>query len=208
MRANGDFVTGLSDFSRFLCVIIFLGLSSTSPVLQALEEKAVFAGGCFWCMEPPFDKLEGVSATISGYTGGHVKKPDYKSVSRGRTGHYEVIEVTYDPEKTSYAKLLEVFWRNIDPLDDKGQFCDKGSQYLSAIFVNNEAERAAAEKSKSELQASGVLPGKVVTEILDAAIFYPAEKYHQNYYLKNPLRYKYYRHGCGRDKRLKALWGE
>ena len=187
--------------------LLFLSCLSVGQVAWASEKKAVFAGGCFWCMEPPFDKLDGVSATISGYSGGHVKNPDYKSVSKGRTGHYEVLEVTYDDSKVSYKELLKVFWRNIDPLDAKGQFCDKGQQYLSAIFVASDEERAAAEKSKHELNESGILPGQIVTEILDAAEFYPAEAYHQDYYLKNPLRYKFYRNGCGRDKRLKQLWG-
>jgi len=194
-------------FSQSLRVMLAMVVIFVSPAIRALEAKAVFAGGCFWCMEPPFDKLDGVSSTVSGYTGGHVKNPDYKSVSRGRTGHYEVIEITYDPEKVSYEQLLDVFWRNIDPLDDKGQFCDKGSQYLSGIFVADEAQRAAATKSLNQLDASGVLPGSVVTEILDLGVFYPAEAYHQDYYLKNPLRYKFYRNGCGRDKRLQQLWG-
>jgi len=196
----------LRNISMSAFLLVLFGLQSHATV--GLEAKAVFAGGCFWCMEPPFDKLDGVKATVSGYTGGHVKNPDYKSVSRGRTGHYEVIEITYDSNKVSYEELLDVFWRNIDPLDAKGQFCDKGPQYLSGIFVANDTEREAAQKSRDALQASGVLPGEIVTEILDAAKFYKAEDYHQNYYKKNPLRYKYYRNGCGRDKRLEQLWGK
>lgn len=169
--------------------------------------KAVFAGGCFWCMEPPFDKLEGVTATISGYSGGSVKNPNYRSVSSGGTGHYEVIEVHYDADKVSYEKLLSVFWKNVDPYDARGQFCDKGSQYLSAIFYLDEAQRKAAEKSRLALAKNAKLPGNVVTQILPASRFYPAERYHQDYYQKNPLRYKFYRSRCGRDKRLNELWG-
>ena len=158
-------------------------------------------------MEPPYDKLDGVKATRSGYTGGHVKNPDYKSVTRGRTGHYEAIEVIYDPKQVTYEQLLDVFWVNIDPLDDRGQFCDKGSQYLSAIFVGDDDQKEAATRSLNKLEQSGKLPGKVVTEILALSEFYPAEDYHQDYYIKNPIRYKWYRTGCGRDKRLFELWG-
>lgn len=195
---------------KLLLVFIWLvGLQSASALgSEPKLAKAVFAGGCFWCMEPPFDKLEGVTSTISGYTGGHVKNPDYKSVTRGRTGHYEVIQVTYDPSKISYSTLLDVFWLNIDPLDSRGQFCDKGPQYRSAIFYADENEKNQAKASLKALNDSKVLPSSVVTELLPAATFYPAESYHQDYYLKNPYRYKFYRTGCGRDKRLYELWGE
>lgn len=174
---------------------------------------AIFAGGCFWCMEKPFDKLDGVASTTSGYIGGHVLNPTYKQVSAGGTGHYEALKVVYDPQKVSYESLLDVFWRNVDPVDGKGQFCDKGTQYLSAIFVNNDEEQKKAQASLVALEARGSLSGEISkgtikTQILPTATFYPAEEYHQNYYQKNPLRYRYYRGGCGRDKRLKALWGE
>lgn len=167
---------------------------------------AVFAGGCFWCMEPPFDKLEGVTSTISGYTGGHTEDPTYKQVSTDTTGHYEALEVTYDPNKIDYATLLNVFWHNVDPLDAHGQFCDKGESYRTAIFYNTDAQKKTALASKQALADSGYFKQQVVTEIIAAKKFYPAEDYHQDYYQKNPLRYKYYRYGCGRDNRLEELW--
>lgn len=175
---------------------------------DAGPQTAIFAGGCFWCMEPPFDRLEGVLATTSGYTGGTLKNPSYQQVVRGDTGHYEVVKVTYDASKIGYQELLQVFWRNIDPLDNSGQFCDKGAPYRSAIFVQNEHEQSLAEQSRNSLQDSGVLGGPIVTEILPAVTFYPAEEYHQNYYQKNPLRYRFYRSRCGRDQRLQELWGD
>jgi peptide-methionine (S)-S-oxide reductase len=170
---------------------------------------AIFAGGCFWCMEPPFDKREGVISTTSGYTGGHVPNPDYKQVSAGGTGHTEALQVVYDPARVSYSSLLEVFWRNIDPLDAGGQFCDRGSQYRSAVFYRDAEQRRLAEQSKQELQHVEVFSktGKpIATEIVAASEFYPAEEYHQDYYTKNPLRYKFYRHGCGRDRVLESYW--
>ncbi|MGH9159602.1 MAG: peptide-methionine (S)-S-oxide reductase MsrA [Vicinamibacteraceae bacterium] len=170
--------------------------------------KATFAGGCFWCMEGPFDELDGVVSTTSGYTGGRTRNPTYEEVSAGGTGHAEAVEIVYDPAKISYERLLEVFWRNVDPLDSGGQFCDRGAQYRTAIFAHDAEQRAAAEKSKAALQSSGRLHGKIVTEIVDLAAFYRAEDYHQDYYQTNPLRYKYYRFTCGRDRRLKALWGD
>jgi peptide-methionine (S)-S-oxide reductase len=171
-------------------------------------KKVVFAGGCFWCMEKPFETEPGVKSVLSGYTGGHVDKPTYKQVSGGQSGHYEVIEVTYDPEVAKFERLLEIFWHNVDPVDAGGQFCDRGQQYSTAIFVDGAVEKAAAEASKTALQASGRLPGDVVTPILPAAEFFPAEDYHQDYYKVNPIRYKYYRYRCGRDLRLDELWGE
>jgi peptide-methionine (S)-S-oxide reductase len=168
---------------------------------------AIFAGGCFWCMEPPFDKLDGVVVTTSGYTGGTKANPRYEEVTSGRTGHYESVRIDYDPAKVSYETLLQVFWRNIDPLDARGQFCDKGPMYRSAIFPVDEAQRTAAEASKAALEKSGKLPGTVVTQILPAAPFYDAEDYHQDYYKKNSLKYTYYRWNCGRDRRLEQLWG-
>jgi peptide-methionine (S)-S-oxide reductase len=181
-----------------------LGLSAEQ---KAQYEKAIFAGGCFWCMEPPFDKLDGVVETLSGYAGGKEDNPTYKQVSRGKTGHAEVVQITYDPSKVSYEKLLQVFWVNVDPLDDGGQFCDRGAHYRTGIFPLNDQQRIAAEKSIKELNASGRLPQDVVTEIELGATFYAAEDYHQNYYQRNPIRYKFYRNGCRRDLRLDEVWG-
>lgn len=168
--------------------------------------RATFAGGCFWCMEPPYDKLDGVISTVSGYAGGHVVDPSYRSVTTGRTGHTEVVQVTYDPNVISYEKLLEVFWVNIDPTTPNRQFCDVGNQYRTAIFSHDNEQQQLAEVSKQQLETSGVLPGPVVTEIEPLDAFYPAEDYHQDYYRKNPLRYNFYRTSCGRDARLKELW--
>ena len=169
--------------------------------------KAVFAGGCFWCMEPPYDKLDGVVSTTSGYIGGQKKNPTYEEVSAGRTGHTEAVEVIYDPQKVSYQKLLDVFWRNIDPTVKDQQFCDVGTQYRSGIFYYNDEQKRLAEASKAALEKSKPFKGAIVTEITRATEFYPAEDYHQDYYLKNPVRYKFYVNGCGRYARLKQLWG-
>ena len=169
---------------------------------------ATFAGGCFWCMEPPYDKLDGVLSTISGYTGGSKADPTYREVSAGGTGHAEVVQITYDPAKVSYEQLLEVFWRNVDPLDAGGQFCDRGDQYRTGIFVHDQEQRRLAEASKQALKDSRRFEQPIVTEIEDAGTFYPAEDYHQDYYEKNPIRYKFYRWNCGRDQRLTELWGE
>ena len=169
---------------------------------------ATFAGGCFWCMEPPYDELDGVIATISGYTGGTTADPSYQEVVQGDTGHAEVVQVTYDLEEVTYEELLEVFWRNVDPLDAGGQFCDRGDQYRTGIFVHNEEQRRLAEQSKQKLEGSERFEGQpIVTEIQEAGPFYPAEGYHQDYYEKNPVRYKFYRWNCGRDQRLAELWG-
>jgi peptide-methionine (S)-S-oxide reductase len=181
--------------------------SAPAPAPGAPTATAIFAGGCFWCMEPPFEKLDGVTAVTSGYTGGSVPEPSYEAVSAGRTGHYEAVEVTYDPEKVGYDTLLDVFWKNIDPLDGGGQFCDRGDQYRAAIFYENAEQRQAAEASKAAIERAGVPRGKIVTPVLPAAPFYPAEDYHQDYYKKNPLRYQFYRTGCGRDRRLATVWG-
>ncbi|MBI3053253.1 MAG: peptide-methionine (S)-S-oxide reductase MsrA [Betaproteobacteria bacterium] len=169
--------------------------------------KAVFAGGCFWCMEPPYDKLDGVVSTTSGYIGGQKKNPTYEEVSSGRTGHTEAVEVVYDPQKVSYQKLLDVFWRNIDPTVKDQQFCDVGTQYRSGIFYHNDDQRRLADASKAALEKSKPFKGAIMTEITRATEFYPAEDYHQDYYLKNPVRYKFYVNGCGRYARLKQLWG-
>ncbi|MBA3670708.1 MAG: peptide-methionine (S)-S-oxide reductase MsrA [Gemmatimonadaceae bacterium] len=171
-------------------------------------DTAVFGGGCFWCMEPPFDHLAGVLSTTSGYSGGTVLNPTYKQVSSGGTGHLEVVRVIYDPARVSYARLLDVFWHNIDPLTANRQFCDAGDQYRSAIFVQNAAQRAAAVASKTTIERSGHFNRPIVTEIAARAPFYAAEEYHQDYYKKNPIRYKFYRGRCGRDDRLKELWGK
>jgi len=168
---------------------------------------AIFAGGCFWCMEPPFDALPGVLSTTSGYTGGSVPNPSYEQVSSGTTGHLESVKVEYDPAQVSYAQLLDVFWHNVDPTDSGGQFCDRGQQYTTGIFTTGEEQRVAAQEAKDALDESHRLPHPVVTAIRPAGPFYPAEEYHQNYYRKNPLRYKVYRAGCGRDHVLEQLWG-
>ena len=169
---------------------------------------AVFAGGCFWCMEPPFDELNGVLETVSGYAGGHVIAPTYRDVTGGRSGHLEVLQVVYDPKRVGYQDLLDVFWRNVDPLDAGGQFCDRGESYTTAIFTSSERENALAKRSKIEIQKQ--LGKPIATTIREITLkgFYPAEDYHQDYYQKNPLRYKFYRASCGRDKRLEQVWGE
>jgi peptide-methionine (S)-S-oxide reductase len=169
--------------------------------------KATFAGGCFWCMEEVYEKVPGVIAAVSGYMGGHVKNPTYEQVSAAGTGHAEVVQVEYDPAQVSYARLLEVFWRNIDPTQKDGQFCDHGPQYRSGIFYQVEEQKRLAESSRAALQKSKPFKGEIVTEITKSSQFYPAEGYHQDFYLKNPTRYKFYKSGCGRDARLKQLWG-
>lgn len=177
---------------------------------QALENPgvAILAGGCFWCTEADFDKVPGVLETTSGYIGGHVDNPTYEQVSAGSSGHIEAVRVRFDPSKTSYAQLLEAFWPTIDPVTANAQFCDRGPQYRSAIFYSTAEEQQLAEASKAALEKSARLPAPVVTEILAASTFYPAEDYHQDYYQRNPLRYNYYRNGCGRDQRLEQLWGK
>lgn len=188
-------------FALFMLLAATLGSAQESSNIRT----AVFAGGCFWCMEPPYDKVNGVLETTSGYSGGHVKNPTYDQVSAGGTGHAEAIQITYDANKVSYSDLLRIFWHNIDPFDAGGQFCDRGDQYRSEIFYSNEQEKELAEASKKKVEAE--LGKKVVTQIQPASTFYPAEAYHQNYYQRNPLRYKYYRFRCGRDQRLEAVWG-
>jgi peptide-methionine (S)-S-oxide reductase len=175
---------------------------------EAKLATATFAGGCFWCMEPPFDKLPGVVSTTSGYIGGSKANPTYEEVSEGGTGHAEAVQVIYDPSKVSYTKLLEVFWRNVDPLTPNAQFCDSGSQYRSAIFFHDAEQQKLAEESRRQLEASGRFKQPIVTQLVSASAFYAAEEYHQDYYQKNPIRYRYYRNGCGRDARLKEVWGE
>ncbi|MFT5133922.1 MAG: peptide-methionine (S)-S-oxide reductase [Gammaproteobacteria bacterium] len=204
---------------RVLCraatAMVFLVLagcnSQANPQSESLSGKtaiATFAGGCFWCMEPPFDKIDGVISTISGYSGGRTKNPDYKEVSSGRTGHAEVLQVVYDPLKVSYEQLLEVFWHNVDPTRSDGQFCDGGNQYRPAIYYHDENQLLAAKESKANIEKTKTFAETIKVEITKASKFYAAEDYHQDYYLKNPVRYKYYRYSCGRDDRLKALWGD
>ncbi len=199
---------------RFGGILTLFAIFLTSAVAASAAPKqdgksvAIFAGGCFWCMEPPYDKLDGVLSTTSGYTGGSEVNPTYKQVASGRTSHREAVRIEYDPKRVSYERLLEVFWRNIDPLDGRGQFCDKGRHYTSAIYTLDDEQFAAAQASKAELVSEGKLKGEIKTEILPAGPFYQAEDYHQDYYKKNPIRYNYYRWGCGRDARLKKLWGD
>lgn len=183
-------------------------LSLSSHAGQDDSAVAVFAGGCFWCSEADFDKLPGVLQTTSGYIGGSIENPTYEEVSSGRSGHFEALQVRFDPRQTSYAKLLEAFWPSIDPLNGNGQFCDNGPQYRSAIFYLNAEQQRLAEASKNALTASGRFQQPIATQILAATTFYAAEDYHQDYHRKNPLRYNYYRHGCGRDQRLQTLWGK
>ena len=189
--------------------VLFSAASMAAPVtIPAGHAVATFAGGCFWCMEPPYDKLPGVAATISGYMGGRKLNPTYGEVSSGTTGHAEVVQVVYDPKKVSYEKLLEVFWVNVDPTVKDRQFCDSGSQYRTAIFYHDDAQRKAADASKAALEKSKPFKEPIVTPIEMAGEFYPAEDYHQDYYKKNPVRYQFYRNGCGRDARLRQLWGD
>jgi peptide-methionine (S)-S-oxide reductase len=184
--------------------------AKTDPPQQASGagiSHAYLAGGCFWCLETAFEGVPGVVSVVSGYTGGPEKNPTYAQVSADQTGHYESVDVAYDAKQISYEKLLDIFWHNIDPTQGDGQFCDRGPQYRSAIFARDAAQRAAAEKSKREIKASGRLKAPIVTAILPAGEFWPAEDYHQDFWKKSPVRYKSYRFGCGRDQRLDAIWG-
>ncbi len=181
-----------------------LAVAAEEPTTTAV---ATFAGGCFWCMEPAFDALDGVISTTSGYTGGTLRNPTYEEVSSGSTGHTEAIQVRFDPARVSYEQLLAVYWRNIDPTVENRQFCDRGTQYRTAIFYHDEAQRAAAERSRAELESSGAFAVAIATDIVAAGPFYPAEDYHQDYYMKNPVRYQRYHDACGRDERLEELWG-
>lgn len=197
---------------RLIAFLIFtFVILCTGTLVQAAEqnkETAIFAGGCFWCVESDFDHVPGVLQTISGYTGGTLENPTYRSVTAGGSGHYEAVEITFDPNIVSYADLLNIFWRSVDPTDDGGQFCDRGDSYKTAIFTRSESQNNLAEISKEEISASGALNKTVATPILPAKTFYPAEDYHQNYYEKNPVRYKYYRFSCGRDAKVEKIWGE
>jgi peptide-methionine (S)-S-oxide reductase len=202
---------------HIMVAMSFIGILLTSfssrsagPEVKPLTgpEVATFAGGCFWCMESPFDKLDGVESVTVGYTGGRKKDPTYEEVSSGTTGHAESVQIRYDPAKIAYARLLDIFWHNIDPTAKDRQFCDSGYQYRSAIFYHNEEQKGLAEESKEALEKSKRFSGPIYTEIVPASTFYPAEDYHQHYYKKNPVRYKFYRYTCGRDQRLKELWGK
>jgi peptide methionine sulfoxide reductase msrA/msrB len=192
---------------HFLSILVLLFMPF-SLFAESKYEKATFAGGCFWCMERPFENLAGVSEVLSGYTGGRKKNPTYKEVSAGATFHFEAIQITYDPSKISYSELLDVFWRQIDPTDPEGQFFDRGLQYRTAIFYHNEGQKHLAEESKEQLDKSGRYDEQIVTEITEATSFYKAEEYHQDYYKKSPLQYKVYRRGSGRDKFLERIWGK
>ncbi|MGZ7033051.1 MAG: peptide-methionine (S)-S-oxide reductase MsrA [Thermoanaerobaculia bacterium] len=193
--------------------IVFLGVAfcgraenANPPAPSTTKGVATFAGGCFWCMEPPFERLAGVISVTSGYTGGTMKNPSYEDVSAGGTGHAESVEIRFDPAKISYQQLLDVYWHNVDPLTANAQFCDHGSQYRTAIFYHDEEQHQLAEASLKQLQKRFTQP--IVTQIVPATEFYPAEEYHQDYYKKNPIRYKFYRFNCGRDSRLEQLWGK
>jgi peptide-methionine (S)-S-oxide reductase len=194
-------------------VAVFLLILAALCAIPALAQtpataKATFAGGCFWCMQGPFDRLDGVISTTSGYTGGSKKNPTYYEVSSGSTGHAESVQVVYDPKRVSYEKLLDVFWHNIDPTVKDRQFCDIGTQYRSAIFYHDPEQKRLAEASKAALEKSKPFKGEIMTQIVPASEFWPAEDYHQDYYKKNPVRYKIYRAGCGRDGRLEEIWGK
>ena len=200
--------------TKRLLPLLWIAALGFSPALSAAQTegkaataKATFAGGCFWCVEEAFDKVPGVIATVSGFMGGRVKNPTYEQVVTGSTGHAEVVQVEYDPAKVSYAKLVEVFWRNIDPTQKDGQFCDYGSQYRSGIFYHDDEQKRVAEASRAALQKNKPFRGEIVTEITKASAFYPAEAYHQNFHITTPTRYKFYKSGCGRDARLQQLWG-
>ena len=190
--------------------VLLIGAWSLQATSQAGADttpgKAYFAGGCFWCMEEAFEKIEGVLSATSGYMGGTVANPSYEEVSAGRTGHAESVEVVYDPAKVSYQKLLDAFWRNVDPITPNAQFCDHGSQYRSAIFFQTDEEKRASDASKQAIEQSKRFKEPIVTQIVMATQFYPAEEYHQDFYKKNPIRYKFYKYNCGRAQRLEALW--
>jgi peptide-methionine (S)-S-oxide reductase len=199
---------------NMICCGLFLSMlmaGTLVPVCQAADPpslaKAAFAGGCFWCMEEAFEKIPGVTSVTSGYMGGRVENPSYEQVSAGGTGHAEAVEVLYDPQKVGYDKLLDAFWRNVDPVTANAQFCDHGSQYRAVIFYETEAEKRLAEESKRTLEQSKRFAQPIVTEVVKASRFFPAEEYHQDFYKKNPIRYKFYKYSCGRAKRLEELWG-
>ncbi len=198
----------LARFPALTAIIIAGALYAGSAFAQQDDElaRATFAGGCFWCMEPPYDQVDGVVETISGFSGGHVADPSYQQVVQGGTGHLEVVQVVYDPEQVDYQQLLDIYWPNVDPFDGGGQFCDRGESYRPAIFVHDERQEQLARESLEARQARFEQPIAVTIEPFEA--FYPAEAYHQNYYRENSIRYKYYRWRCGRDERLEEVWGD
>jgi peptide-methionine (S)-S-oxide reductase len=200
-------MNSIKKFTQLFIVGATALISAHTASAQSTQ-TAVFAGGCFWCVESDFDKVPGVVSTTSGYSGGKTNKPTYEEVSSKDTGHAEVVKIVFDPSKVSYEKLLDVFWRSIDPTTKNAQFCDVGAPYRTAIFAQDAAQLEAAKKSLVELQKTKPFKEPIVTEINGFATFYPAEDYHQDYYIKNPVRYKYYRTSCGRDARLKQLWGD
>jgi len=198
-----------------ILVLLLMAVSASAAATDAkpgadgrMLAKATFAGGCFWCMEEALDKVKGVVSTTSGYTGGRQKNPTYEDVSAGGTGHAEAVEILYDPATVTYAAILDVFWRNIDPTQPNAQFCDHGDQYRSAIFYHDATQKRLAEDSKKALEKSKPFKGAIVTELAPATLFYPAEEYHQNFYEKNPIQYRVYKYNCGRARRLQELWGK
>lgn len=190
-----------------LMAVFFIALPSAGNAAEKKLSLMIVAGGCFWCVESDFDYVPGVVSTISGYIGGHLDNPTYKTVTAGNSGHIEAVAIKFDPTKVTYAELLEVFWRSVDPTDGGGQFCDRGESYTTAIFTTSPEQKRLAEESKQRIDKSGVLKQPIVTPIRDAGTFYSAEDYHQDYYKRNPVRYKFYRFNCGRDQRITSLWG-
>ncbi|MDO8547955.1 MAG: peptide-methionine (S)-S-oxide reductase MsrA [Nitrospirales bacterium] len=205
---NRHIIIGLCLVGALLAGVSATAADTTPGADGRKLEKATFAGGCFWCMEEALDKVEGVVSTTSGYTGGRKANPTYEDVSAGGTGHAEAVVILYDPATVTYARILDVFWRNIDPTQPNAQFCDHGNQYRSAIFYHDGTQKRLAEDSKNALEKSKPFAGAIATETVPASVFYPAEEYHQNFYQKNPVRYKVYKYGCGRAQRLQELWGK
>jgi peptide methionine sulfoxide reductase msrA/msrB len=196
------------SFSAFFLALLTLLLSQAHAQADSAKASAILAGGCFWCVESDFEKLDGVYEVVSGYTGGHLENPTYKEVGSGKSGHIEAAVVSYDPAKLSYRDILDYFMRHIDPTDNRGQFCDRGPQYRPAIFFHNEEEKTTAETLLAELETSKPFSAPINVELIAASTFYPAEDYHQDYYKKNPYRYKFYRFSCGRDARVNEIWGK
>ncbi|MDX2156135.1 MAG: peptide-methionine (S)-S-oxide reductase MsrA [Hyphomicrobiaceae bacterium] len=207
-----SFAAAVTMIAALAAVLSFWTISGSAqspvPTAEAKGEIATFAGGCFWCVESDFDKLDGVLSTVSGFMGGTTASPTYKQVTAGGTGHLEVVQVTFDPKKVSYERLVDHFWRTIDPYDAGGQFCDRGESYTTAVFTHTPEQKRVAEAAKATLEKSGPLQQPIATKIREAGAFTAAEEYHQDYYQKNPLQYRWYRYGCGRDARLEAVWGK